>query len=338
MDNDLTVLVAEDEEITRLMISEWISSWGYKVETYPDGDSALERLSQPDAPRIAVLDWVMPGRTGVEICRILKDKRPQIYFIVLTSKSSEKDYIHALEDGSHAFQTKPVSPAILKSQVQVGYRLIYAEDELLKQEREVRLKCYGALADLAETREDLTGTHMKRIGLFSKLVAKELGESSDFCDDIEVFAPLHDIGKVGIPDTILLKPRGLTPLEREIMKGHTSMGGSILSEVPTMETGALIARSHHERWDGEGYPDGISKENIPLQARIVSMVDVYDALRSKRPYKEPWTHEQAYDLIVKERGKQFDPSLVDLFIKRADDIRGLRLEYNDEEKPTTWKL
>ena len=338
MSDKIGVLVAEDEEITRLMLSEWISSWGYPVESYSNGDDALERLSHPDAPRIAVLDWVMPGKTGVEICRHLKDKRPQIYFIVLTSKSSEKDYIHALEDGSHSFQTKPVSPAILKSQIMVGNRLIFAEDELLKQEREVRLKCYGALANLAETRDDLTGTHMKRIGLFSRMIAEESGVSSDFCEDLEVFAPLHDIGKVGIPDTILLKSRALTPLEREIMKRHTNMGGSILSDVPTMETGAIIARSHHERWDGKGYPDGLAGDAIPLQARIVSIVDVYDALRSQRPYKEPWTHEEALELIVREKGSQFDPDLVELFVKLADDIRLLRIEYDDIDKPTVWKF
>ena len=169
------ILVADDEEITRLMISEWVKSWGYEVEAYKDGGSAYKRLTQPDAPRIAVLDWLMPGKTGVEICDELKKKRPQIYFIVLTSKSSEQDYTLALERGAHAFQTKPVSPAVLRSQVEVFNRLVSVEEELLRQEQEVRLKCYGALANLAETRDDLTGNHMRRIGIFAKLLAEDMG-------------------------------------------------------------------------------------------------------------------------------------------------------------------
>jgi len=332
MSGKLSVLLAEDEDMTRLMVSEWISSWGYEVEAFKDGDSAQERLSMPDSPRLAVLDWLMPGKTGVELCRALKKKRPQIYFIVLTSKSQEKDYIHALEDGAHAFQTKPISPAILRSQIEVGYRLILAEDELMRQERAIRLKCYGALANLAETRDDLTGEHMRRIGIFSRLIAESLGAPPRFCEDLEVFAPLHDIGKVGIPDTILMKPQPLTLTEHGIMQGHTTMGNRILSDVPTMEMGAVIARSHHEKWAGGGYPDNLSGEAIPLEARIVSMVDVYDALRSRRPYKEPWTHEKALELIRHEREQQFDPQIVDIFVRRAEEVRELRILHCDSSE------
>jgi PAS domain S-box-containing protein len=174
-------------------------------------------------------------------------------------------------------------------------------------------RLYEAISNLAELRDNETGTHMRRVGTYSKILAQEYGLAKRIYEEIEVFAPMHDIGKVGVPDYILLKPGRLTPEEAEIMKQHTVYGYNIAKNHKDLKTATAIIRSHHERYDGRGYPDGLAGEDIPIEARIVAIADVYDALRSKRPYKEPWSHEKAKNYILSNRGKQFDPILVDIF-------------------------
>ena len=177
-----------------------------------------------------------------------------------------------------------------------------------------RVQLYQTIADLAELRDDDTGNHMKRVGIFSRLLAKEWGMSEKFCRDIEIFAPMHDIGKVGILDSILRAPRKLTPEELAIMKTHTVLGHNIVKEKKEFVMAAEITLNHHERFDGSGYPNGLAGKNIPLSAHITSIVDVYDALRSRRPYKDPWSHEKSLAHIMESSGSQFDPELVEKFI------------------------
>lgn len=176
-----------------------------------------------------------------------------------------------------------------------------------------RIQLYQTIADLAELRDDDTGNHMKRVGLFARLMAREYGMNQKYCDDIEVFAPMHDIGKVGILDSILRAPRKLTNEEFEVMKTHTVLGHNIIKGKEEFEMAAAITLCHHEKWDGSGYPSGLAGEDIPLSARITALADVYDALRSKRPYKTPWTHEQAREQIQAGSGTHFDPDLVRIF-------------------------
>jgi len=183
-----------------------------------------------------------------------------------------------------------------------------------KQEEHVRIEIYDAIASVAEHRDNETGKHMKRIGEFSYLIAKKLGKSRRFSDDIRIFAPMHDIGKVGIADEILRAPRLLTEEEFEIMKTHTTIGYDILKGRSKLEMAAEIAENHHEKYDGTGYPKGISGKGIPLSARICSIVDVYDALRSKRPYKEAFSEEKTLEIIAKGSGTHFDPVLVKLLL------------------------
>lgn len=177
-----------------------------------------------------------------------------------------------------------------------------------------KIELYKTIADLSEMRDNETGNHMRRVGVFSKLLAKAYGMPEKYCDDIELFAPMHDIGKVGIADSILLAPRKLTRDEFDVMKTHTTFGYEIVKDKKDLEMAADVTLFHHERYDGKGYPNGLEGEQIPLAARIVKIVDVYDALRSKRPYKEPWSHEEAMHEINKQKGTQFDPVLVDLFL------------------------
>jgi response regulator RpfG family c-di-GMP phosphodiesterase len=190
--------------------------------------------------------------------------------------------------------------------------------ERREQEHRIRLQIYEAITELAEKRDNETGLHLKRIARTSQLVARALELPAAFVADIATFAPLHDIGKVGISDAVLLAPRKLTVEEFEVMKSHSEIGWEILRGCPTLEMAAEIVRHHHERWDGTGYPLGLAGGEIPLAARIVSVADVYDALRSRRPYKEPWPHEKAVATITAGSGTQFDPTVVEAFLDVAE--------------------
>jgi len=180
-------------------------------------------------------------------------------------------------------------------------------------ENSTRIQLYQTIADLAELRDDDTGNHMKRVGIFAKLLARDCGMSRKYCADIEVFAPMHDIGKVGILDSILRAPRKLTSEEFEVMKTHTILGYDIMKEKKEFAMAADITLYHHELYNGTGYPSRLSGDAIPLSAQITSIADVYDALRSKRPYKNPWTHEAAVSFILESAGTHFDPKLIDIF-------------------------
>jgi PAS domain S-box-containing protein len=198
-----------------------------------------------------------------------------------------------------------------------------------KQEEHVRIEIYDAIASVAEHRDNETGKHMKRIGEFSYLIAKKLGKSRRFSDDMRIFAPMHDIGKVGIADEILMAPRLLTKEEFEIMKTHTTIGYDILKGRSKLEMAAEIAENHHEKYDGTGYPKGISGKGIPLSARICSIVDVYDALRSKRPYKEAFSEEKTFEIIAKGSGTHFDPLLVKLLFASRSSLNTVFNELKD---------
>ncbi len=327
----MKILIADDDNSIRFILKTQLKKWGYDVIICENGSEALEHLTGNDPPRIAILDWMMEGYTGIEICSILKNKAPLIYIILLTAKTSEEDLVEAINSGAHCFQTKPVSLGVLRSHIAVGERLIGAEDRLLTQEKEIRLQCYTALADLAELRHNKTGYHMKRISIYSGLLAEKLGMSETQCEDIAMSSRFHDIGKVGIADTILLSKEHFTSHERSIMRTHTFIGYEILSEVPTLQTAAKIARSHHERWDGNGYPDGIAGEQIPVEARIVTIVDVYDALRSIRDYKGSWDHAKTIAYLQEKAGEEFDPKIVEVFVEYQDEFNRIYLENCEPE-------
>ena len=316
----MKVLIADDDHSIRFILKIQLESWGYQVVSCQDGNEALQHLLSDDPPRIAILDWVMDGYTGVDISQIIKERSPLIYVILFTSKNNEKDLVEAIERGAHCFQSKPVSPGVLKSHIEVAKRLITAEDKLKTQEREIRLQCYSAISDLAEVRHNNTGSHMNRICFYTKLMAEKLGMPEQQCEDLSLYSKFHDIGKVGIVDSVLLSEESFDKYERDVMNTHTEIGFSILNSVPTLKVAAQIAKSHHEKWDGSGYPDKLKGEEIPLEARIVSIVDVYDALRSERTYKKSWPHKDVVKYMNDNAGKAFDPKLVDIFLLNEEEF------------------
>ncbi len=196
-------------------------------------------------------------------------------------------------------------------------------------ERKSRLELYRTLASLSELRDNETGNHMRRVGLLARRLAAVLGMPGKYCDDIELFAPMHDIGKVGIPDSLLLAPRKLTPQEFEEMKRHTVLGHDILAGKEELAMAADITLSHHEKWNGSGYPHGLAGDSIPLSARIAAVVDVYDALRSRRPYKEPWEHSDAVREVSAASGTSFDPALVEAFLEMERTFESIYWELRD---------
>lgn len=201
--------------------------------------------------------------------------------------------------------------------------------ESRKRELDIRLDIYHTITHLAEMRDNETGNHIIRVGKLARIIAERLNMPKKFSEDIETFAPLHDIGKVGISDLILLAERKLTPLEFDTMKTHTTLGYRILQGKSTLETAAEIALNHHERYNGTGYPHGISGEDIPLSARITTVVDIYDALRSRRPYKGPWTHDEAVEEIRRSAGSVLDPAIVEAFLSMEPDIEMIAASYRD---------
>jgi len=207
-----------------------------------------------------------------------------------------------------------------------GAALIDVTD-LLERERAIRYSCYHAIVDLAEVRDNETGEHLHRMSRYSALLSEQMGLSRRFVIDIEQFAAFHDIGKVGVPDSILLAPRKLSKEEFAIIMTHPTIGYDILCEAETLEFAAEIAYTHHEKYNGKGYPRGLKGDNIPMSGRIIALADVYDALRSHRPYKKPWDHERVVELITSERGEHFDPKIVDAFFEISDQFLDISERY-----------
>lgn len=338
------IMIVDDTPINLRLLDRLLRDEGYKVFAFPLAEMAV-RAARQNPPDLILLDINMPGMDGYEACQNLKaDPGLQHIPIIFISAFGEPmDKVRAFNIGGVDYVNKPFEISEVLARVKTHLQIHqmrrklesynhYLEERVSEQVKEIadsQLATILALAKLAESRDDNTGQHLERVQSFSRILAERLAElgtypevlGSGFAENIYFACSLHDIGKVGISDQVLLKPGKLTRQEFEIMKTHARIGGDTLKSVHEkypnnnfIKMGIDIARWHHERWDGHGYPDGLAQEMIPLSARIMSVVDVYDALRSERPYKEGFSHQKACDIIAAGSGAQFDPAIVAAFI------------------------
>jgi len=330
----MQILVADDDEMVRDMLQDAMTEAGYEVITASNGREALDALMDSSC-RLVITDWEMPEMNGVELCRRIRaEELPgYVYIILLTSKDSVQERVEGLMAGADDFVAKPCEPAELLARVGAGERVLSLET------RDVAI---FAMAKLAESRDPETGAHLERVRSYSRVLAQHLAGIERFRAEITPeyarliyqTSPLHDIGKVGVPDSVLLKPGRLSDKEFEIMKCHTTLGAQTLDAalrqfpgVKFLQMGRDIAASHHERLDGTGYPCGLKGDQIPLAARIVALADVYDALTSKRVYKPSFAHEVAKSIIVADSGSHFESAVVEAFLQNEQRFEAVRQKF-----------
>lgn len=319
----MRVLVVEDDIVSAELVANSLRQFGYEVNVVGNGCEALE-LVHTGRYRLLISDWEMPEMSGVELCRKIRARKwnSYIYVILLTSYAGVDKVVEGLSAGADDFLTKPFHPEELRVRLHVVERILGLES------RDVTI---FSLAKLAESRDEQTGAHLERMREYCRILAEELSHADRFCKAVDgdytellyATSPLHDIGKVGIPDSILLKPGKLTTDEFEVMKQHTVIGWQTLAAASRAYPDAQfltmardVALTHHERFDGKGYPQGLKGEDIPICGRITALADVYDALTSKRVYKEAFSHETARTLILEGQETQFDPDVVRAFLRR----------------------
>lgn len=329
------VVIIDDEFTSRAILGKVIQSVqkGIILQTFADPVAAMSWVRENPADLITV-DYVMNGMTGLEVVQQIRrmSALKDVPIVVVTSLEDLNVRYRALEAGATDFITKPIDPyecgvrcrnmlSLRMQQKIILDRSLYLEkaiSDATEQIRQRELETIMKLAKAGEYRDEHTGDHIVRMAKYSRLIAEALGLAEEKCDLIEVAAPMHDIGKIGIPDTILLKQGRLTREEFSVMKSHPRIGFQILQHSPSkyLSLGAEIALGHHEKYDGNGYPDGIAGEAISLEARIVAVADVYDALTSSRPYKKAWSSEEGLAYLVKNKEAHFDPDCVDAFVSQ----------------------
>ena len=315
------ILVVDDEPLNLKVIREVLHEQ-YRLSFAKSADAAL-KLIDKEIPDLILLDIMMPEMSGLEMCKILKSQKQtkHIPVIFVTALGDENDEFVGFELGAVDYITKPISPAIVRARVKNHLSLVQAE-----QLKQAHVDLVDRLGRAAEYKDTDTGEHIARMSQYSQILALAYGMSEQYAELIRQAAPMHDIGKIGIPDAVLLKPGKLTDEEFEQMKTHSIIGAKILenSESPLLQLAHLLAMEHHEKWDGTGYPNNLKAEEISIEGRIVAIADVFDALTSKRPYKEAWSVEEAFDFIEKQAGIHFDPDLVRLFLANKDKILAVR--------------
>ena len=370
-----TILIVDDSEDNIFLLSHVVSQAGYEVVTASGGKEAIQTVRSGAASiDLLLLDIMMPEVDGLAVTKILKEspstRMIPILLLTASSRSAKyEDVASGLDMGADDYMTKPVEKVELMARVRSLLRSKSLQDDLLvktkqledindrleqmAEERAIEIMltrdaAIFGMAKLAESRDPETGAHLERIRNYTKALATELGKNpkysnvinDEFVMMIYQSSPLHDIGKVGIPDNILLKPGKLMPEEFEVMKRHAAIGGDALvatqrwdvTEQSFLSMGKDIAYYHHERWDGKGYPSGLKGEDIPLAARIMALADVYDALVSKRVYKGPLAEEEACRIIREESGKQFDPDIVEAFISIASKFHDIHQAHMEKKE------
>jgi len=333
----MQVLIADDEAVARHVLAGTLLKAGFETLIATDGEQALAMLRQTPC-QLVVSDWEMPGLSGIDLCRAVRGGEflRYIYFIMLTGHDRSQDVIDGLNAGADDFVTKPFNPQEIVVRLRAGQRLLTLESAEMT---------IFALARLAESRDPETGAHLERVRSYCRALATQLRRAGAFADEIDEqylhliyqTSPLHDIGKVAIPDCVLLKAGRLTDEEFDIMKTHTTHGAATLEAASSRYPNAAflrmarnIALTHHEKYDGTGYPGALAGEAIPLCGRIVAVADVYDALTSRRVYKDAFTHAVARSIILDDRDSHFDPAVTDSFIACEAQFMAIRARYADQ--------
>ncbi len=359
LDKKSTILCVDDTPTNLYLLVELLKN-DYRVKTATTGALALQIVAA-GLPDLILLDIMMPGMDGLEVCRRLKSEivSMDIPILFLTAKTEVEDEAYGLGLGAADYIHKPISPPILLARVRHHLEikryndLLTNRNQWLEEEVSRRISELNRMQEatihvittLAEFRDEETGNHVRRTQEYIRLIAENLRKlpehrnylTAEVTAQIVTSAPMHDVGKIAIPDHVLLKPDRLTAEEFEIMKLHAIRGYEILSQAKKNlgETGGFleiaqeIARSHHEKWDGSGYPDGLAGKFIPLAARMMAVADVYDAVRSERPYKKALSHKEAIAILQQNRGSHFDPQIVDIFLSFDQEVQSIRQQWED---------
>ncbi len=343
--NSATILVVDDEQSVRGLMARWLADAGYQCLTAGDAPEAWQCLQEHEVDLVTT-DINMPGQSGIDLLRQITPAFPDLGVIMLTANGDSDTAIGALTAGACGYLIKPVLRTELLFHVTraLERRQLILENrqhtldlerrvlELTMAVRRAHEETIHRLLAAAMFHDDETGAHVRRTGLFGEVLAVTAGWPDSQVEDLRLAAPMHDIGKIGIPDAILRKPGSLTEAEFEVMKSHTTLGANMLagSDWPVLKLGCQIALNHHERWDGLGYPAGRKETAIPECARIVAIVDVYDALTHNRVYRPALPEAEALVLMEQGRGTHFDPRLLYLFFQALPEIRGIAREYPDD--------
>lgn len=371
VDKSAKIMIVDDEPLNVMTFRQHLKMEGYeKFVTTSDAREALHLL-RSERPDVLLLDIRMPEVSGLDIMRVagLDPVLQHIPVLILTAASDPATRKQALDLGASDFLQKPIDPNELLPRVRNAivikkhYDMASSETARLEQQIERRTRQLEAtrqqlilcLARAAEHRDNDTGNHVVRVGRYTAIIARQMGYPKNRLEMLEQAAQLHDVGKIGIPDSILFKPGKLGFDEYELMKRHCALGRQIIEPISEKEWNILkthtrigesmlhvrsssllmlaarIAQTHHERWDGKGYPLGLMGEDIPLEGRIVAVADVFDALSSKRPYKEPFPRQRCFDILLEGRGTQFDPAVIDAFFDCSNEIVEIQLQLMDEE-------
>lgn len=350
------ILVVDDTPVNIRILAGLLSDFSLSVAT--DGEQALVIATSARRPDLILLDVMMPGLDGFEVCRRLKadPTTRDVPVIFVTAQDDARDEVKGFEAGGVDYITKPFSPPVVRARVETHLALLTARRQLarhnaeletrvaertaqlreaLRKLEEASLETIVRLSRAAETRDDDTGSHVLRMSHYAAVIARRLGLPAEDAETLLHAAPMHDVGKIGIPDRILLKPGKLDADEWAIMRRHAEIGAQILSssESPVIRLAEVVAMTHHEKWDGTGYPRGLRGEEIPLAGRIVAVADVFDALTTRRPYKEPFSLEKSYEILREGAGRHFDPAVVEAFFAVEDEILAIKARHQDDLPP-----
>lgn len=368
-DKSPLILVVDDEPMNIAVIKAMLTPLGYRIIEAVDGLEALEMVRR-ERPDVVLMDIRMPRMDGLEATKLLKeDESTRVIPVVMVTAHMEREYrVRAIDAGADDFLSKPVDKMELRARVQSLLKVKAYNDHLLEDQRVLetqvalktmelsevmeelkaameRLKAASLdtilrLTRAAEYRDDDTGEHVLRMSHYSAAIAGEMGLPADVAELLLHAAPMHDIGKIGIPDRILLKPDKLTDDEWGLMRQHTLFGAQILAsgDAEVIQLGQVIARTHHERWNGCGYPNGLQGEEIPLVGRIVAVADVFDALLSDRPYKKAFSVEKSLAIIAKDAGSHFDPDVVDAFFSVRAEVLDIKDRFKEHGHGLLWKF